>query len=685
MDVSRLRNLGIVAHIDAGKTTVSERILFDAGVEHRMGNVDEGTTVLDWMQEERERGITITAAATTIPWKDHRINLIDTPGHVDFTIEVERSLRVLDGAILVVDAVMGVQAQSETVWRQMQRHHVPCLAFVNKLDRPGADYLRAVGDLAKKLRAHAVPVQYPLWREGRLTGIVDLLTRRTWMFAGAGEQAIDAALDVPPDAADEVGVLRSELLDALADGDDEVLACVLERREPELPALERALRRRVVADGLVPVFCGIALRNQGIQPLLDAVVKYLPSPLDLPPVRGTDPRTHEPIDRKPSVEEPVCALAFKLQSQAHGELAFVRVYSGRITSGAHLWNPRAQKLERVGRLLRMHANHGEGLESAGPGEIVAISGLKHTSTGDTLCEREAPIVLEALEFPEPVISLVLEPANSPDRDKLRLALGRLAHEDPSFHVHEQPDTGQWTISGMGELHLEVLRHRLEHEFHVEVRVGTPRVAYREAVTAAARGRGRVERQLGGKEVFGDVEVELRPDPSLTTPAVGWEPDVGIPSAFRKVVEGTLALETHVGPRFGFPLSQVKIAVVGGSSDPRRDAEMGFAQAASQALREALSRSEVVVLEPLMRFEIESPAEFSSGILADLGSRKAEVREVSADGAVRSICGLVPLSQMFGYSTAVRSLSQGRAGFSMSPAGLRPVPESELAARGLVWT
>ncbi|MBK7878007.1 MAG: GTP-binding protein [Planctomycetes bacterium] len=477
MDVSRLRNLGIVAHIDAGKTTVSERILFDCGVEHRMGNVDEGTTVLDWMQEERERGITITAAATTVPWRDHRINLIDTPGHVDFTIEVERSLRVLDGAVLVVDAVMGVQAQSETVWRQMQRHHVPCLAFVNKLDRPGADYLRAVGDLTKKLGARAVPAQYPLWREGKLTGIVDLLTRRTWIFAAEGNQAIDTALDIPPEAADEVGVLRSELVDELADGDDDVLGAVLDRREPELGALKRALRRRVVAGTLVPVYCGIALRNQGLQPLLDAVVDFLPSPLDLPPVRGLDPRTHEPCDRKPSIEEPVAALAFKLQTQTHGELVFARIYSGRLLSGAQLWNPRTQKPERVGRLLRMHANHGEALECAGPGEIVALSGLKHTSTGDTLCDRESPIVLEALEFPEPVISLVVEPTTATERDKLRLALGRLAHEDPSFHAQEQADTGQWTISGMGELHLEVVRHRLESEFHVEVRVGTPRVAY----------------------------------------------------------------------------------------------------------------------------------------------------------------------------------------------------------------
>ena len=685
MDVARIRNLGIVAHIDAGKTTVSERILFDSGVEHRMGNVDEGTTVLDWMQEERERGITITAAATTIPWRDHRIHLIDTPGHVDFTVEVERSLRVLDGAILVVDAVMGVQAQSEAVWRQMQRHHVPCIGFVNKLDRPGADFLRAVGDVAKKLGANAVPAQYPLWRAGELTGIVDLLSRRTWMFDAEGRQALDTALEIPKEAADEVGVLRAELLEKLADGDDEVLAAVLDGREPELPALRRALRRRVIAGTLVPVFCGIALRNLGIQPLLDAVVDYLPSPLDLPPVRGIDPRTRQSIDRKPSIEEPLALLAFKLQFQPHGELVFVRVYSGRLASGAQLWNPRTQKPERVARILRMHANHGEAVETAGPGEIVALAGLKHTGTGDTLCEKEAPIVLEALAFPEPVIALVVEPASAGERDRLRHALARLEHEDPSFHVHEQADTGQWTIAGMGELHLEVMRHRLVHEFRVEARVGQPRVAYREAVVEPARGVGRVERQLGGKEVFGHVEIELLPAAELPAPVVEWAPGVPIPAALHKPVESTLVLEAHVGPRFGFPLSQVRLRVVGGSSDPRRDAEMGFAQAASLALRDALERARVVVLEPLMAFEIQTPAEFASGIIADLGARKAEVEEVQADGALRTLHGRVPLSQMFGYSTAVRSLSQGRAGFSMALTGLREVPEAELAARGLSWT
>jgi len=683
MDLAKLRNIGIVAHIDAGKTTVSERILFDTGREHRMGNVDEGTTVLDWMQEERERGITITAAATTIAWKGHTINLIDTPGHVDFTVEVERSLRVLDGAVLVIDAVMGVQAQSEAVWRQMQRHRVPCIGFVNKLDRPGADYLRAVGDIGKKLGAPAIPAQYPLFREGALTGIVDLLSRKTWMFEQ--NQAIEAALELPDNARDEVGVLRAELVEKLADGDDELFTALMDGREPELARLKRALRRRVIEGTLVPVLCGIALRNQGIQPLLDAVLEYLPSPLDLPAVRGIDPATREPITRQPSIEEPLATLCFKLQADTHGELCFVRVYSGRLLANASLWNPRARRMERAGRLLRMHANHGESVDSAGPGEIVALTGTKQVATGDTLCERESPIVLEALEFPEPVITLVVEPSSSADREKLRLALARLAHEDPSFRVREEADTGQWTISGMGELHLEVMRHRLESEFHVSARTGQPRVAYREAVRSPGRGQARVERNLGGKDVFGGLTVEVLPEASLLGAQVEWADPVGVPPAFRAAVQETLQLDAHVGPRFGFPLSQVRIRVVAGESDPRRDAEPAFTQAANQALKAALESAGVVVLEPLMSFEIQSPPEFASGIIADLGARKAEVREVTAEAATRTITGTVPLSLMFGYSTAVRSLSQGRAGFSMSPAGYREVSEAELSARGLVWT
>ena len=684
MDLSKVRNLGVVAHIDAGKTTVSERILFDSGVEHRMGEVDEGTTVLDWMAEERERGITITAAATTIPWKGHTLNLIDTPGHVDFTVEVERSLRVLDGAILVIDAVMGVQAQSETVWRQMKKHHVPCVAFVNKLDRPGADFLRAAGDIKKRLGARAVPVQLPIVGPDGVEGIVDLLTRSTWRFASDPPQATAKPEDLPPHVADEVGVLRAELLDVLAESDESLIAAILEDREPDLATLHRVLRGRVISGSLVPVLCGVALRNVGIQPLLDAVVDWLPSPLDLPPVRGRHPDTGEPVERAPREDEPTAALAFKLQAQAHGDLTFVRVYSGSIQPGASLWNPRVRRFEKVARVLRMHAESGVAVQKALPGEIVALTGLKQTGTGDTLCAKEAPIALESLQFPVPVITLTIEPRSSADRDKLRAALARLEHEDPSFHVSEDPDTGQWLIAGMGELHLEVLQHRLQTEFHVQQKVGAPRVAYREAPLARGRGTARIERLIGGKEVFGEVEIEVEPDRSILAPLVEWAPGCPIPEALRKAVAETLHLDAHAGPRFGFPLIHARIRVVGGASDPRRDSEIAFVQAANLALREAMTAGKVALFEPLMSFEIQAPAEFASGIIADLNSRRAEVSEVQADGLLRAVHGTVPLSKMFGYSTAVRSLSQGRAGFSMEPAGFREVAEGELEERGLVW-
>ncbi|HEV8111231.1 MAG TPA: elongation factor G [Planctomycetota bacterium] len=684
MDLSRVRNIGVVAHIDAGKTTVSERILYDAGVEHRMGEVDEGTTVLDWMAEERERGITITAAATTIPWKGHTINLIDTPGHVDFTIEVERSLRVLDGAVLVVDAVMGVQAQSETVWRQMKKHGVPCVAFVNKLDRPGADYLRALNDLKKRLSARAVPVQYPILGENGVEAIVDLFSGLTWRFSSNPPQARSEREDLPPRLVDEIGVLRAELFDVLSEDDEGLIAALLEDREPDLEAAHRALRARVLSGSLVPVLCGVALRNVGIQPLLDAVVAWLPSPLDLPPVRGKHPETGEEVARAPREDEPLAALAFKLQAQAHGDLTFVRIYSGRIVPGAAVWNPRARRFEKVARVLRMHAESGVALDAAGPGEIVALTGLKVTATGDTLCAKEAPIALESLEFPDAVITLTIEPASAGDRDKLRAALARLEHEDPSFHVREDEDTGQWLIAGMGELHLEVVQHRLANEFKVKQKVGAPRVAYREAVLAPGRGRSRVERPIGGRDVFGDVEILVAPDETLLAPRVDWDEPCPIPAAFRKAIAETLALDAHTGPRFGFPLIRARIRVVGGASDPRRDSEIGFVQAASQALREALSAGAIALFEPLMSFEIQAPGEFSSGIIADLNARRAEVTEVQADGELRVVKGSVALSKMFGYASAVRSLSQGRAGFSMEPAGFREVPEAELESRGLVW-
>jgi len=654
------------------------------GVEHRAGEVDEGTTALDWMAEERERGITITAAATRIPWGACEINLIDTPGHVDFTMEVERCMRVLDGAVLVLDAVVGVQAQSETVWRQMARHDVPCIAFVNKCDRVGADMLAAAGTLQTRLGARGVPVQYPLFEGGALRGVVDLVTRETWITPEDPRSARGELIPWPEDCADEIAVLRAELLDVLAEEDEELIEVLIEEREPDPELLKRALRRRALDRSLVPVLCGAALKNIGLQPLLNAVIDYLPSPVDLPAVVGQDPKTGEELSRGCGTDEPFCALAFKLHAGQHGDLTFVRVYSGELEQGMRLYNPRTGKKERAMRLLRMHAEAGVQLERAGPGDIVAIAGLKFTGTGDTLCALEAPIVLESLVPPVPVITRVVEPSSAADRDKLRAALVRLAREDPSFQVHEDEDTGQWNIAGMGELHLEVIEHRLRDEFKVEPHVGQPRVAYREAIVGIGRGVGRVDRQLGGKDIFGAVELEVTRDNGTLHPRIEWSAPQ-IPETFRAAITEALALEAQTGPRFGFPLVDAVIRVVAGESRPGKDAELGYVQAAAIALREGLLAAKVELLEPLMAFEIQTPSEFSSGVIADLNSRKAEVGDVSAEGDLRIVVGRVPLSQMVGYSTAVRSLSQGRASFTMQPAGFRPVPEGELEARGLVWS
>lgn len=690
MELSAVRNFGIAAHIDAGKTTVSERMLYFSGVEHRIGQVDEGTAVMDWMDEERARGITITAAATTIPWEGFSLNLIDTPGHVDFTVEVERCMRVLDGVVLVIDAVTGVQAQSETVWRQIQRHRVPAIAFVNKCDRAGADYLAAVSSIRARLGAPAIPIQFPVYREGMPDRIVDLLGRTAWHFpigsgpGNASRSACEEGLPCPQEVREEVEVLRSELVDALAQQDDEILRCVLEEREPDLRHLRAALRKRVLERTLVPVLCGAALRSIGIQPLLRAVVELLPSPLDVPPVQGHDPETGALLGCPADPDAPLAALAFKIHTGPHGDLTFARLYSGTLEPGAALHNPRLHRKERVTRILRMHAEAGIPIELARAGDIVALAGLKWTGTGDTLCSPERPLLLEPLSFPEPVISRVVEPRSAADRDKLRIALERLAREDPSLRVQELADTGQWLVSGMGELHLEVMQHRIESEHKVSPSIGQPRVAYRETVISAGGGRGVVDRPIGGSDAYAAVELRLEPADEGRRVEVELASSVVLPASTRQAIIDALLLEAQAGPRFGYPMVRARILVELVETRERAEHELAYVQAAVLALRDAMQKAGVVVEEPLMSFEIEVPGEFSSGVIADLNGREAELREVSADGALRSIRGEVPLSAMFGYSTAVRSLSQGRASFSMRPAGYRPVPEQELVARGLTW-
>ena len=683
-----MRNLGVVAHIDAGKTTVSERILFYSGVENRMGEVHEGTATMDYLEEERARGITITAAATTVPWREHAIHLIDTPGHVDFTVEVERCMRVLDGAVLVVNGVAGVQAQSETVWRQMQRHHVCAIAFVNQLDRPGADFLRCVNDLKKRLGIAAVPVQYPVLAGRTQRLVIDLLTGTAQEYSDAdqGRSRLDVA--VPQELADEVAVLRAELLEALAEEDEEVLAAVLEERAPDPALLRRALRARVLAGTLVPVLGGAALRNVGIQPLLDAVIDYLPSPLDAPPIEGVHAVDGTKLVRAPDPAGPPCALAFKLVADPNEDLLFVRVYSGVLRPGAKLYNPRVKRMERIARVLSMHADRRNPVTEARPGEIVALTGCKLTVTGDTLCEHEEPILLERPEFPEPVLTRVVEPQSNAERDKLRAALERLAFEDPTFTAREDQETGQWLIAGMGELHLEIKEHRLQQDFHLAVRVGQPRVAYREAVLSRSRGEGRVDRVLGGVRFFGAVTLELvsaEGEGASAAARIEWLPSCPVPPVHRTAIQEALVLEAQVGPRFGFPLSGVHVQLVGGEHRPEIESEAGLVQAACAALRSALASAEVALLEPVMAFEVGAPAEFTSGIIGDLNAKKAEIRDLSAEGEWRRVEGTVPLFHVFGYATTLRSLSQGRASFALTPAGFRRVPEEELTARGLTWS
>ncbi len=696
MPLSELRNIGIVAHIDAGKTTVSERILFYSGVERRMGEVHEGSATMDWMEEERRRGITITSAATTVPWNGYSINLIDTPGHVDFTVEVERCMRVLDGAVLVINGVGGVQAQSETVWRQMVRHGVSSIAFVNQLDRPGADFFECVSDLRRRLDAPAIPVQLPVGSGRELRTVVDLIAGEGIEFPEEDSASHPRIVEVPEEIREEAEVLQWELVEALADDDEEILEAFLEERMPDAATMRRALRRRVLAGTLLPVLCGAALRNVGVQPLIDAVVEYLPAPDEVPPAAGVHTETGAEIVRPPDPEGPPCVLAFKLAADPNEDLLFARIYSGTVVPGGKLFNPRVRRMERIARVLRMHADARHALDAAGPGEIVALTGCKFSVTGDTLCEHDEPLHLEPPHFPDPVITRVVEPMATGDRDRLRTALDRLVFEDPSFHVNEDEETGQWLIAGMGELHLEIKEHRLQEDFRLQVRVGRPRVAYREAPSTAGRGAGRVDRTLGGTRVFGAVELVVEPvaestpeeaPGSLATRRVpvSWGPECPVPPKLRPAVEEALEMEAQAGPSFGYPLMGLAITVVGGESMPERDTEAGFVQAASQALRAGLQDAGIVLLEPLMAFEIEAPEEFMSGIIGELNAKRADISDLTVGEGTRKVEGLVSLYNMFGYASTLRSLSQGRASFSLTPAGFRAVPSEDLEARGLTWS
>jgi elongation factor G len=672
--LERIRNIGIVAHIDAGKTTTTERILFYTGRVHRLGEVDEGSATMDWMVQERERGITITSAATTCFWRDHRINIIDTPGHVDFTIEVERSLRVLDGAVVILSGVEGVQPQSETVWRQADRYHVPRILYVNKMDRVGADFLRVVEMVRERLGAPAVPVQLPVGSEEAFQGVVDLVRMKSILYLDdLGTRSSETA--IPPEMRDLVEAYREKLLEAAAECDDAVMAKYLDGQPLSEVDLKRALRKGTLAGKLVPVLAGSSFRNKGVQPLLDAVVDYLPSPLDVGAVRGTNPRTGEPEERPVDEQAPFCALAFKIMTDPYvGKLTYFRVYSGTLRAGSYVFNATRGVRERVSRILLMHANHREDIPEATAGNVVAAVGLRETTTGDTLCEESAPIVLEPIQFPEPVISVAVEPKTKADSDKLSAALAKLAEEDPSFRVRFDPETGQTLIAGMGELHLEIITDRLVREFKVEAHVGRPQVAYRETIRQPARGEGRFIRQTGGRGQYGHAVVEIEPLPR----GGGFEfvdriTGGVIPKEFIKPVEEGVREAMETGVLAGYPVVDVRVTLVDGSYHEVDSSELAFKIAGSLAFKDAAQKAKPVLLEPVMKVEVTTPEAYMGDVLADLNARRGRIQAMEQRQGLRVITALVPLAEMFGYATDLRSRTQGRAVYTMEFSHYEEVP------------
>jgi elongation factor G len=664
-----------MAHIDAGKTTTTERILFYTGVTHRLGEVHDGQATMDWMEQEQERGITITSAATTCYWKDHRINIIDTPGHVDFTIEVERSLRVLDGVVAVFDAVGGVEPQSETVWRQADRYGVPRLAFVNKMDRVGADLGRCLDMMRERLKANPVLVQLPIGEEDKFQGIIDLLDLKAVIYDEATKGMRFEITDIPADYRELAQEQQTLLLEALAEVDEEIMERYL-ADEPVAPELmRRALRRGTVGLALVPVLCGSAFKNKGIQPLLDAVVDYLPSPQDIPPVNGMNPKG-EVVERPASDDAPLAALAFKLISDPYvGHLTFIRVYSGVLTSGAAVLNSSKGVKERIGRLLKMHANKREEIEAAYAGEIVAAVGLKNTTTGDTLADERAPVVLEALHIPQPVIDIAIEPATKADQDKLGQALGRIAAEDPSFRLKTDAETGETIISGMGELHLEIIVDRLMREFKVDARVGKPQVAYRETITEEARAEGKFVRQSGGRGQYGHVVLVVKPLPAGEG-VVFQNKIVGgvVPKEFIAPAEKGIREAAATGI-LGYPMVDVEIDLVDGSYHEVDSSERSFFIAGSMGFKEAAKRARPVLLEPIMDLEVVAPEDFVGEVMGELNSRRGRITGMESRGSTQIIHGQVPLATMFGYATALRSSTQGRATFTMQFDHYEPVSAS----------
>ena len=673
--IERIRNIGIIAHIDAGKTTVTERILYYTGRTYKIGEVHEGTAVMDWMEQERERGITITAAATTAEWNGHQINIIDTPGHVDFTVEVERSLRVLDGGVVVFDAVAGVEPQSETVWRQADKYRVPRICFVNKMDRMGANFWRTVEMIADRLGAKPIPIQIPMGSEAEFEGVIDIISMAAWTFTGQRDDPPQETA-IPEQHRAQAAEWHEKMIEAIGEVDEQTMISFVEGHQPSKHEIIAALRRVTLASAATPVLCGSALKNKGVRLMLDAVVDFLPSPDDVLPVKGVDPKTGAEIERAPNDEEPFSALAFKIVTDPYvGRLAYFRVYSGRLASGSSVYNSTRQKTERVSRIMQMHANHREEVPEVGAGGIAAM-GLKVTTTGDTLCDAAHPIVLESITFPEPVIHIAVEPKTKDDQDRMGEALNKLAEEDPSFRMKYDQETGQTIISGMGELHLDVIVDRMKREFRVESNVGRPEVAFKETIKAPAKGEGRFVRQTGGRGQFGVARVEIEPLPrgsgfEFVDAVVGAE----IPKEFIKPSEEGVRSALESGVVAGYPVIDVKVTLKGGDYHPVDSSEMAFKTAGSMAFHAAMERAYPVLLEPVMKLEISTPEEFYGDVLGDISARRGQITEYDQRGNLKVIRALVPLAETFGYATELRSLSQGRASYSMEFDHYEEVPRN----------
>jgi elongation factor G len=687
MPLARTRNIGIIAHIDAGKTTVTERILFYTKKIYKLGEVHEGAATMDWMPQEQERGITITAAATTCFWNDHKINIIDTPGHVDFTVEVERSLRVLDGAVVVFDGVAGVEPQSETVWRQADKYSVPRICFINKLDRTGADFWRCVDMIVDRLGARPVPIQIPIGSEDRFQGVIDLIEMKAILYRDDLGSQIDV-VEIPAELQAEAAKYREQMIDVVAEADDTLTHKYLEGEALTTAEIKHGLRLGTLQSKFVPVLTGSALKNKGIQPMLDAVTEFLPSPLDVPPTIGLRPGTDQELVRTVDDKEPFSGLVFKIATDPFvGHLAYFRVYSGTLKAGSYVLNSAKGKKERVGRALEMHANHREEVSEVYAGDIGAIVGLKDTYTGDTLCDPDHPILLETISFPEPVIEVKIEPRTKADQDKMGIALQRLAEEDPTFRVHTDPESGETLIAGMGELHLDVIVDRMVREFKVAANVGKPQVSYRETIRRAAEGNGRFVRQTGGKGQYGHVILTAEPGEK----GAGYEfvdKIVGgtIPREYMRAVNMGIAEALETGIYAGYPMIDVKVTVFDGSYHEVDSSEMAFKIAASMAIKDAVEKASPVVLEPMMRVEVTMPEQFMGDVIGDLNSRRGQVDGMESRGTTQVVRAFVPLATMFGYATDLRSMTQGRASYSMELSHYAEVPGNlaqELVAKSKV--